>query len=319
MIIQGFSKFTDYNCMSCHAKCCATEYILPLVGAEMQNLRNNFPEISLYLHTSTFGDQLLRGDSCFFLSQSGICKIHDTKYKPISCEIFPLILWRFSQNDVLVWIAPCRGRSFTWHSDNESNLNKDYFQHILKKSKAFFESYWGEEIDRTNPYINVPIPRIYEQVEFYKSIENESILQTILKKTQNTKYNQITNQLDTNWVFDSNYSHLRDLVNSVLIWLSWSPVGLQLSHLNSQRIFSIAALLIIDYLNRDQLNDYEEKQDAIHLNHLGSYLATSLLPSFWKNIRPKLKNKLVVSFSDQVIHVLNGSIPQQSIHEFMDK
>ncbi|MHA2175915.1 MAG: YkgJ family cysteine cluster protein [Candidatus Hodarchaeales archaeon] len=316
MIIQGFSTFTSYDCMPCHAKCCATDYNLPLVGTELHNLKRDFPEITFYLQSSTFGDQLLRGDACSFLSQRGDCKIHDTKFKPISCEIYPLIIWRFSQNDTLIWINPCRGRSFTWRSDKRSKLNEEYFQTILKISKDYFKTYWGEEIDRNNPYINIPTSRIYEQVDYFNSIVNGSILQNIIKRTQTTRYKQIIGQLNTKWISDSDNNHIRDLVDSVIIWLSWSPVGLQLSQSNSQWIFSIAALLIIESIINESTFDLEIGRNPIYLNHVGSYLATSILPSFWENIKSKFENKHLILFSDQVIRVLKGLIPQQSLFEF---
>ncbi len=319
MLIPGFSTYTDYNCKSCHAKCCATEYDLPLVGSEKRNLQDRFPEISLYLQSSTFGDHLIRGDACSFLTREGACQIHDTKYKPISCEIYPLIIWRFSQDDTLVWINPCRGRGFTWHSDDKSKLNEEYLQKLILSSKDYFKTYWGEEIDRNNPYKNLPISRVYEQIDYFNSIEKKSILQNLLEKNQTTRYRQITDQLESNWLLDPDYDHIRDLIDSVLIWLSWSPVGLQLYQSNSQQIFSMASLMVIQILLGENSFDLTKQNNSIYLNHVGSYLATSLLPSFWQNIKLKFKNKYLVRFSEKVFHVLNGSNTQQAFLEYMDK
>jgi hypothetical protein len=101
--------------------------------------------------------------------------------------------------------------------------------------------------------------------------------------------------------------------NSVLNWLIWSPVGLQLSIGNSQAIFSIAALWLIKQAKMEIGNNNSSLNNTNYLNQLSSFYASSILPSFWFNIITQEKNKALISFSKKVFQILTGKLPQEDL------
>ena len=134
LIIRGFSEHTSFTCENCHLKCCATEYDLPLYGSEIQILSKKFPEYKYYFQTTKDGDCILRGDSCPFLTQPGYCQLHSKSLKPIACQIYPLIFWRFNKNDFIVSIHPCRGKGFQWYTTKNTNITNSFISQLLLKT-----------------------------------------------------------------------------------------------------------------------------------------------------------------------------------------
>ncbi|UCG90772.1 MAG: hypothetical protein JSU57_03305 [Candidatus Heimdallarchaeota archaeon] len=106
-----------------------------------------------------------------------------------------------------------------------------------------------------------------------------------------------------------------NVINAVLHWLSWSPVGLKLTFSNSKLIFFVAAMWI-NFLGSSTLSQIQIPLNRErHLQQLGSLLATSGKPSFWNQIETSTQSEPIRKFSIQVRKVLSGEIPQQKISD----
>jgi hypothetical protein len=106
-------------------------------------------------------------------------------------------------------------------------------------------------------------------------------------------------------------------LNSVFNWLIWSPVGLQLSIENSQLIFSVAALWLINQTNMGSGLSNVSLTNSSYLNQLSSFYASSILPSFWHNIAIQTKNNKLRSFANKVRLILRGELPQLDVSQFL--
>ena len=109
---------------------------------------------------------------------------------------------------------------------------------------------------------------------------------------------------------------IKKYLNSVLSWLVWSPVGLQLSIENAQLIFSIAAFWLIEQINLDLNSNTSFITDSIYMEQLSSFYARSILPSFWLNIISQKTNQVLYSFAKKVYLVLTGELPQEELLQF---
>ena len=319
MIIRGFSSNTTYDCSRCHAKCCATEYELPLIGSELPNLIQEFPEYNFLFHSSPEGDKLLRGDACSFLNSFGHCLIHNNSLKPFSCRLYPLILWKFTQEDILVWINPCRGHGFSWFSSKPSIITDTLLQELILESNAYYNEYWGEMIDLNNPFLDINSERVLVQNDYIQRIPHNRLLDNIIKKSQFHPYSAILDSLQPSTLDNRDYTKIFLIINSVLHWLVWSPVNLVLTSSNSDVILSIAALWLIENtISKLDLKQYLF-EDPNYLQQLGSYFATSLQPSFWTSLRKQTNNKDLQSFARQTHLILTGKLPQQQLNQYLKK
>ncbi len=319
MIIRGFSSNTSYNCTTCHAKCCATEYNLPLCGSEKQNLIQKYPEYDFFFQSTTYGDKLLRGDACPFLTQTGHCQLHNTKLKPLSCQLYPLIFWKFNQEDVLAWINPCRGNGFRWYSSQPSNLTENYLTQLFTKSNNFYKDYWGEEVDQQNPYVNIHSRRLLSQNNYVQNIPQELLLEAIIENSQFHPYSQLFELFQNIILENQKENEIRTVLNTVLHWLIWSPVGLTLTLQNNQIIFSIAALWLIETSSKTVKTKKQLEKDPYYLQQLGSYYATSILPLFWTSFRDHTNDPLLHDFAKQTHLILTGKLPQQQLNQYLKK
>lgn len=312
MIIRGFSEFTGYDCTQCWLKCCATEYDLPLLTQESANLQQMYPLSSFFIKSSSESNWLIRGDSCPFLTTRGLCKLHSTVLKPLSCHIYPLTIWRIDTNHTLVWINPCRGTSFYWVADQTFQISDQFLSNLVELAKGEFNTYWGEQIDKDNPFSGIDKGRVKQEVSFFQKISYNEFLLDLM----NLEFpNQFSKLVD--FRFESlNYAEdLKDIINSVLHWLCWSPIGLQLTFINSKLIFLVAAQWILSYATPivDEINHDDHKR---LLQQLGSFLATAILPAFWKQIENKTHLKRLREFSITVQRILLGNLPQQNLIEY---
>jgi len=307
-IIRGFSSDTGYSCRECHSKCCATDYDLPLFPQETETLKQKYPFCEVFLHSSPKGDWLLRGDKCPFLDSKGLCLLHDTQNKPLICQIYPLIFWKAKSNLILTWINPCRGNGFRWMSEPDNRITDQEIKRLIGISRPLFKNYIGEQIDTQNPYKRIPMSRIDEELAFFDNIDMSNLLNEIRK--MNILHSLTEGLLPAK---ESATEEMAAIINAVIYWLCWSPVGLQLSLNHSKLLFFIAASWVdmniypilaqtVLPLSRDQI-----------LQQAGSFLATSILPPFWSHMAQKTDNERLRKFAKNVYKVMEGEISQEKL------
>lgn len=284
-IIRGFADNTEIKCSSCHHKCCATEYMLPLLPDEARKIKKQNPNFNNLIYEIDSREYLLRGNSCPFLAESGKCTIHEQDYFPLACQVYPLILWKPTKDLVVVWIDPCFGHGFKWYSDKYSDSQfriSDYrIRKIVEKADPFFTEFWGDDIDVQNPYKDISLERIRQEEKFV--IQNIS-LENILNPDRITEIIEMEyflllmelSSIDTIWL---GAKSLGEAIKPVLHWLSWSPVGLSLSFQNSKFIFLLALCLILE------LDSFQNERTDNYINQVASFLAQAITPLFWKQIK----------------------------------
>ena len=312
-IIRGFSQATGYDCSSCHLKCCATDYNLPLLPKESIQLRSNYRYLtSIFQKRGKNIDFLLRGDSCPFLDENGLCNLHDTPDKPIICHIYPLIFWKINEELILTWINPCRGNGFRWIAEEKSKIHESQINDLFEKSKDKFKIYIGEFFDRDNPYEGITEERITVELKFLEKVlssEKKSFLEIATETIDDKIIDSVIQPLIKTLDGKKSIEILDENVNSVFHWLCWSPVGLQLSLNNSKLIFLIAGLWI-KKLKYESITSGNE--DRLY-SQLSSFMATAILPSFWRQISKNAEYYELKTFSRNVVNILEGKIPQQEL------
>lgn len=346
-MIRGFSKRTGIDCFQCQHKCCATEYELPLLPSEAQYLRLVYPVSSWFMKQTESREFLIRGDSCIFLTTQGYCTLHNTKKKPLICEIFPLIFWKISSDEYLSWIHPCgRGSGFQWVIEPDNWISDDQIDHLYQKARSHFNSSWGEQIDQKNPFDEISMERVQQEQKFFQSIDENQLSEKFVLFGEKNLSSELLTSLISLYRENPDQRDLIEFETAVLHWLSWSPTGLQLTFLNAKLIFLTAALWI--YIvgltqtsfvaNKDQsssrlLIEYPEwaplfKETKVanqrfftfprsHINHhLGSLLATAILPSFWGQVASHSPDRNLQSFALAIKSVLIGQTPQQELQQF---
>lgn len=316
MMIRGFSLFSGYNCANCHFKCCASEYDLPLFLTESKELREEFPFSTIFLTRDKNKQFLIRGDSCPFLSSKGLCILHKPKFKPIMCRTYPLVFWKFSQHDYLAWINPCRGNGFHWIIDDKHYISNTKLDDMFTEINVKFHSYWGEQIDKNNPFTGIKDERIQLEKEFFDQNTKITLLNKMMEfQTSSSIANKLNGLTPINKE-SYFYKDLHRVINAVLHWLSWSPVGLQLNFLNSKLIFSIAANWI--ELEHSQLheNNFQILNPERYLNQIGGFLASAILPSFWEHVEKSVQDSKIKEVATAIGKILAGEIPQQKIQDF---
>lgn len=315
-MIRGFSLLSGYNCANCHFKCCGSEYDLPLFPPESKGLRTEFPFLTIFLARDKNNQFLVRGDSCPFLSSKGLCILHNQKLKPIMCRTYPLIFWKFSQYDYLAWINPCRGNGFHWIIDDKHYISDTKLDDRFAEINVKFHSYWGEQIDKNNPFTGITVERIQLEKDFFDQNTKTSLLNKMMEfQTSGSIANKLNGLLPTRKASYLN-EDLQRVINAVLHWLSWSPVGLQLNFLNSKLIFSIAAKWIELEYSQVHEKKFQMLRPERYLNQIGGFLASAILPSFWEHIENSAQNSKIKEVSVAIRKVLAGEIPQQKIQDY---
>ena len=313
-IIRGFSLLTGYSCSQCHTKCCGTEYNLPIFQHEKQRIIQKHSAWSNFVKSSQGKHWFLRGDSCPFLNGEGLCSLHDMLEKPLVCQLYPLILYKVKQDLILTWINPCRGNGFQWVSESKNRITDKYLEQIIRKISPHFNEYIGEDIDRNNPYSSISLERIEAQKQSIPILKNESNDIDIISIAELNQYS-IFHSLVKGLQNTSFQKDLNDTMQAVFYWLSWSPVGLQLSIRNSRLVFQVAGAWV-ELWGRELLekSDFSIKQERIS-QQLGSFYANSVLPSFWKQMIEKVKDPPLKKFSKSVFLVLQGEKSQKILQE----
>ncbi|MHA1973804.1 MAG: YkgJ family cysteine cluster protein [Candidatus Hodarchaeales archaeon] len=315
-MIRGFSELSGINCLECHYKCCASEYKLPLTTKEEKYIRHKFPSYRLFLEKHEGKQFLLRGNKCPFLTNTGLCELHQTEYKPLVCQTYPLIFWKYNPNEVLVWLNPCRGDGFRWIIEKELRFSNKEIEDTIIKINDKYNVYWGEEIDHTNPYEGIRKKRLEQERELNLSEKEPSLLDQFLQIDFPKEYTTLIAQLQkTEETYQLSYQtkNFDRIINAVLKWLCWSPVGLNLSFLNSKLIFTISALWIKSEINTLHESGKEILLDDKIQNNIGFFLAQSILPDFWIHLGLRAKEKEVKKFSLKVQRILKGEISQQNL------
>ncbi len=306
-IIRGFSPATGYFCLECLSKCCATEYELPLLAQETEILRQEYPFCNIFIHHSVEGSWLLRGDRCPFLNSKGLCILHNTPNKPLICQIYPLIFWKVKPDLILAWINPCRGNGFQWISNPNNRITDQEIERLLNKSQLNYKNYMGEQIDKQNPFNDIPMKRLDEELTFFDSIDTNDLLNEI------KNLNLVPQSLERILLLteDSTIKEMVAIMNAVIYWLCWSPVGLQLSFNHSKLLFLVAAIWI-DFTNRPILSQAVLPLSRSQiLQQLGSFLATAIIPSFWRQMALKTEFEELRKFAKKAFKVLKGEITQE--------
>lgn len=315
MIIRGFSKLSAYNCTHCHSKCCATEYDLPLFPHESENLCRNYKQVSIFIQSTDEGKRLIRGDSCPFLTSQGFCLLHNTQYKPLMCQTYPLILWKIRPDIILCWINPCRGDGFQWIIRDDNQITDHYLNNLVKNVQNYFTSYWGDQIDLENPFAGVPYERVHQEINFFKKSSTTDLMAKIIEVNNSGGFSNVIAAFKEALIQSSPHQELKKVVNAVLHWLSWSPVSLKLDFTYSKIIFLVAAMWIEFHGSLALFHVKKPLDRERYVQQLGSLLATSILPSFWNQVERNIHDELIRKFSIRVRKVLSGEIPQQSISD----
>jgi hypothetical protein len=291
------------------------------------------------------GEFLIRGDSCIFLTTQGLCTLYNNQTKPLICETFPLIFWKINPDEYLSWIHPCgRGSGFQWVIEPEKQISDNQISEMYRKTKNHFKTFWGEQIDSKNPFDEISIERVKQEQEFFRGIEEGQLFEGLLRFGETNFPSSPVSSLSSLVKNYLNQSELIQTESAVLHWLSWSPVGLQLSFLNAKLVFLTAALWIsvvgstqrASQIIKDgdfqqwipesviKLNDSrippktKSTFPQTHINRqLGSLLATAMLPSFWGQIVSQTIDHNLQSFAKVVQAVLTGRTPQQELHQFI--
>jgi len=312
--IRGFSLLTGYSCSQCHVKCCGTEYDLPIFQKEKQRIIQKLPAWANFVKSSKGKHWILRGDSCPFLNGEGLCILHDMLEKPLICQLYPLILYKIKQDLILTWINPCRGNGFQWVSESKNRITDNYLEQIIGKITPYFNENIGEDIDRNNPYRSISLERIEVQMSSIPTLKEESKDIVTINFTELNQYT-IFHSLVKNLQSSSFQEDVNDVIQAVFYWLSWSPLGLQLSFKNSRLVFQVAGAWV-ELWGRDLLeeSDFSIKRERI-LQQLGSFYASSVLPSFWKQMMEKVKDTQLKKFSKSVFLVLQGDKSQKILQE----
>lgn len=316
MIIRGFSYQTVYDCVKCRSVCCTTDYDLPLCGTEGSVILQEYPKYKFCFQTTSKGSKILRGDACPFFSRSGKCDLHETSFKPLACQIYPLIFWKFNQKDILVWINPCRGKGFQWYSFDQKIIEDSEVNILLEISDKYYDSYFGEEIDQNNPFAEITEKRVLEQWDVFQSIKEGDLLETMIERVNYPPYSKLYNSPELNPYFKMKNYPLTKALNAVLNWLIWSPVGLSLSLQNLQVISTVAALWIFNTTLENINSDQSLLKDSHYIQQVSSFYTTAILPSYWINIYRHTASQELRSFAKQTQLVLAGKIPQQQLENF---
>ncbi|MFX0150501.1 MAG: hypothetical protein ACFFAJ_06975 [Candidatus Hodarchaeota archaeon] len=316
-VIRGFSLITGYNCFQCNFKCCATEYDLPLLSNEYQNLQKHYSFSNFLIYKSSGRNWLLRGDSCTFLNTEGFCLLHETPYKPVICQTYPLIFWKVKPDLILSWINPCRGNGFKWVTKGKNQISDIEIEDLIRKVQNNYISYWGEQIDKGNPFTGIAQKRINYEMNFFESSDSTNLVDELVNRLKNApvynKFLEIYDHLIEELGKKPPQNELNNVINSVLHWLCWSPIGLQLSFNNSAIVFIIASLWVElwgrDALSKKDLSINRER----YLQQMGSSLATAILPSFWKLVHFHSQFSKLKRLAKSIHDVLTGEIPQDNL------
>ncbi|UCE14950.1 MAG: YkgJ family cysteine cluster protein [Candidatus Heimdallarchaeota archaeon] len=317
-MIRGFSNRTGYNCFECHFKCCSSEYDLPLFPHEVKNLRQNHPFVFLFLKSTTNGEKLTRGDSCPFLRSNGECILHATPEKPLVCQTYPLIFWRIKPGLLLSWIHPCRGNGFRWITEPKHQITEHVLNSLGHKVQNYFKNYWGEQVDRNSPYTDISYDRIIEESRFFSNNSSLDLITKMIKLVDSDSSLSFIYTLRVDLNSKSEQRELLDVINAVLHWLSWSPVGLQLTFINSKLILLVAAMWIEFTVSSSLFQLPTNLNRERYLQQIGSFLSTAILPSFWSQIEIQTHSDPVRNFSRCVRKILSGKIPQQKLSTFSE-
>ncbi|MFX0173633.1 MAG: hypothetical protein ACFE9L_17225 [Candidatus Hodarchaeota archaeon] len=316
-VIRGFSLITGYNCLQCNFKCCATEYDLPLLSYECQNLQKHYSFSDFLIYKSSGHNWLLRGDSCPFLDSEGFCLLHVTPYKPLMCQTYPLIFWKVNPDLILSWLNPCRGNGFRWVAKGKNQISDTEIEELIMKIQNNYKTYWGEQIDEGNPFTGITQNRINYELNFFESSDSTHLVEELVNRLSNApffnKFLELYGYLIEELGERPPQKDLNNVINSVLHWLCWSPIGLRLSFTNSAIVFIIASLWA-ELWGRDALSmkDFPINRER-YLQQMGSSLATAILPSFWKLVHFRSQFSKLKRLAKRIHDVLAGEIPQDNL------
>lgn len=316
-MIRGFSKLIGYNCLNCHYKCCASEYDLPLFQDEKNNICEKYSYLLPYFQSKNSQFFLKRGDGCPFLTLEGKCILHHTSYKPLTCQTYPLIFYKIDQKNLLIWINPCRGNSFDWVADQKYHIKNKDIEDLIAKISNRYNNYWGEEIDYNNPFQKIKRERIDQEIEFQRQMKPQ-LLMNSLELTSKTFKDRNIDFLIENFNSELNnekevYSY--QILESVFEWLCWSPIGLQLSFLNSKFIFSLASLYLylIGFVELNKSTNLS--YDSRLAQNYGSLLARSILPEFWGHFYSHSTDEKLKRLFKLISAILSGDASQEKLNQ----
>ena len=274
--------------------------------------------MSIFIRSINDGEKVIRGDSCPFLTSQGLCLLHNTENKPLICQIYPLIIWKIKPEKFLCWIHPCRGNGFQWVSRDEFQIRDSFLNDQIKNIQNYFESYWGDQIDLENPFMDISYERVQQEQEFFEQKRKIDLFEKFSRINCSGNFTNFFHSVREDLTTSSPDRELKKVIQAVLHWLSWSPVGLKLTLPNSKLIFSIAALWIEFHGSFILSHVQNPVNHERYLQQLGSFLATSVTPAFWSHLEIFNQNESIRKFSTQVRKILSGKIPQQAISDLKE-
>jgi hypothetical protein len=233
------------------------------------------------------------------------------------CQIYPLIFWKLKPDLILSWLNPCRGNGFRWVTREKNQISDVEIENLIKKVQNNFKNYWGEQIDKGNPFTGITHKRINCELNFFESSDSTNLMHELTNRLNGTpvftKFLEIYDNLIEELGKRPPQKDLTNVINSVLHWLCWSPIGLQLSFTNSAIVFIIASLWS-ELWGRDTLSMMNLPINRErYLQQMGSFLATAILPSFWKLINIHSQFDKLRQLSERIHDILAGKIPQDML------
>ena len=161
-IVFGFNFRMDYDCSTCNSKCCANEYTLPLFNFEEQIIVESFPQVSPFIvkRKNNEINELVRYNSCVFLSEEGLCIIQSSlnkNAKPLVCQVYPLMFKKFP-NLLFIYQYPCKGMK--WNKDVNYEKKFKELTSISKQIDKYYKNVFTDRIDEYDPFMFVDSNRI---------------------------------------------------------------------------------------------------------------------------------------------------------------
>jgi hypothetical protein len=171
-------------------------------------------------------------------------------------------------------------------------------------------------MDKNNPYERISPSRIEEQVKFYNHTSKDLLLSKMISDITVSAYSKFLPSFH-----EKNTELLKNelvgkYLNSVLQWLLWSPVGLQLSMENAQLIFTTAAFWLMEQTDLYFNGRPSSLIEPNYLEQLSSFYASSILPTFWLSVLTQNSNKEFYSFANKVYLILTGELKQEVLLQY---
>lgn len=206
-------KKVEYDCVKCGGLCCNINGFLQFTREQLENT-NIFSEVSdFFWKTETSLYNCKTPKKCWFLKDQSC--ILPQESKPYCCSLYPLKLWRFNAETIIVSIIPCATMQYTLgisHDfDNIEVLANKFCQEIKINEGYFAENILDKKEDEIvvlNKYINK-----LQSMMNYNDILEDIFLQFAIEPII---YN-VLDDVDINQIFNKYQEHLAKIRKSKII------------------------------------------------------------------------------------------------------